>query len=310
MRILESLLPIALLIVLGAGLLRFRFLDEAVRQGLDRLVYWVALPALIVGVLADAPPPGVLGSAAPMALTLCGATAVVAAIGWLFAKGSLPRTEAGVFTQAAFRGNLAFVGLPAIGLAVGGGPGGEALLAKAALVFAPTVVLYNVLSVTVLVAAQHRIDASLPGKMLLTLASNPLLIACGVGLGLWYQEVSLPSVATTTLQLLGKPAATLALISLGAVLASYPVGKRVNAAALASAFKCVATPAVAWGLAMWLGLPTVDRQIVLIFAACPTAVASYVLATQLGGDPGLAAASIVLSTLVSGLSLGVILAMT
>ena len=308
MRILESLLPIALLIALGSGLVRFRFLDETIRQGLDRLVYWIALPALIIQVLAGAPPPDVLGSAAGMAIALCGATTIVAAISWCIARCWLPRPEAGVFTQATFRGNLAFVGLPVIALAVGGGTSGDAMLAKAALVFAPTVVIYNVLSVSALVAAQHRIDASLPRKMARTLASNPLLIACVAGLSLWYAGWSLPSVAITTLELLGKPAATLALISLGGVLASYPVGQRAIVASVAASFKCVLTPTVALGLAMSLGLSAEDRQVVLIFAATPTAVASHVLVTQLGGDHSLAAASIVISTLLSAVSLGVVLA--
>ena len=46
----------------------------------------------------------------------------------------------------------------------------------------------------------------------------------------------------------------------------------------------------------------------MVFAACPTAVASYVLTTQLKGDAGLAAATIVLSTLLSLASLAAVLA--
>lgn len=307
-QIIDSLLPLALLVALGAGLLKFRFFDAAFRKGLDRLVYWVALPALIVRVLAEAPPTQVLGSAGAMVLTLAGATLVMAGLAWAIAKLiRRPDTEAGVFTQAAFRGNLAFVGLPVIALAVGADGQGQALLAKAALVFAPTVVLYNVMGVVVLIGAQNRVDASLPMKMLKSLLMNPLLIACAAGLVVWHFDIALPGVALTTLDLVGKPAAPLALISLGGALVIYPVGKRFGTAALAAALKCGGTPAVAWLIAGGLGLTPDDRLVVLIFAACPTAVASYVLATQLKGDPALAAATIVLSTLLSAVSLGVVL---
>jgi len=308
-QIIDSLLPLALLVALGAALLRLRFFDEAFRKGLDRLVYWVALPALIVRVLAGAPSADVLGEAGQMAVALCGATLIVAAGSWGIAKTlGLPRSESGVFTQAGFRGNLAFVGLPVIALAVGANGDREVILAKAALVFAPTVVLYNVLGVAVLIAAQQRLDATLPWRMLKSLAMNPLLIACVIGLGLWYFAVPLPTAGRTTLELIGKPAAPLALISLGGVLASYPVGRRLKTAALAATLKCGLTPVATWGIGVGLGLPPGDLRVVLIFAACPTAVASYVLATQLKGDPALAAATIVLSTLVSVVSLGVVLA--
>lgn len=310
MQITESLLPLALLVALGAALLRLRFFSEPFRQGLDRLVYWVALPALIVRVLAEAPAAAALGSAGDMAIALCGATVVMAAVSWGIAKMlRLPGSESGVFTQAGFRGNLAFVGLPVIALAVGQHGEGEALLAKAALVFAPTVVLFNVLGVVTLIAAQHRIDATLPLRMLKSLAMNPLLIACVVGLGLWHFNITLPTVGLTTLELVGQPAAPLALISLGGALVSYPVGNRLGIASLAAALKCGVTPIVAWALAGALGLSPDDRLVVLIFAACPTAVAAYVLATQLKGDPALAAATIVISTLLSGVSLGVVIAL-
>lgn len=307
-QIIDSLLPLALLVALGAALLKLRFFDAAFRKGLDRLVYWVALPALIVRVLAEAPPTEVLGSAGAMVLTLGGATLTMAALAWGIAKLiRRPDTEAGVFTQASFRGNLAFVGLPVIALAVGSGDQGQALLAKAALVFAPTVVLFNVLGVVVLIGAQHRLDSSLPVKMLKSLLMNPMLIACALGLVIWHFGLALPGVALTTLDLVGRPAAPLALISLGGALVIYPVGKCFGTATLAAVLKSVGTPIVAWLIAGGLGLTPDDRLVVLIFAACPTAVASYVLATQLKGDPALAAATIVLSTLLSAVSLGVVL---
>ena len=145
--------------------------------------------------------------------------------------------------------------------------------------------------------------------MLKSLATNPLLIACVLGLTLQHFGVALPVSVVSTLDLLGRPAAPLALISLGGALVSYPVGKHFGVAAVSSALKCAGTPALAWVIAGWLGLSAADREIVLILAATPTAVASYVLATQLKGDAGLAATTIVLSTLLSGLSLGVVLAL-
>jgi predicted permease len=58
-----------------------------------------------------------------------------------------------------------------------------------------------------------------------------------------------------------------------------------------------------------LGLAGVERTVILVMLACPTAVISYSMAGQLGGDEGLAAQAVVGSTLASAASLGLILAL-
>jgi predicted permease len=305
-RIAESLLPLALLVGLGAALLKFGFVDQAFRRQLDRLVYWVALPALIVQLLAEAP--AEVTGAGRMLLALVAATLgallLAAAASRLLRR---PRAEFGVLTQAAFRGNLAFVGLPVIILATGQDSG---VVARAVLIFAPIVLLYNVLGVAGLVAAQHRFDAALPRKMAVSMLTNPLLLACGLGLILWWTRAPISQVGQTTLGLIGQTAAPLALISLGGALVNYPVGRHLPMALLAAGLKCVALPLLAWLACGVLGVTGGERQAVLIFAACPTAVASFVLATQLKGDPALASASIVVSTLAAGPALAVVLALT
>ncbi len=301
-------MPIAALVVLGAGLLRLGFYGDAMRRGLDRLVYWVCLPALILQVLLDAPTIG--GGPWRMAGVLLTATVVVMLLAYLVAWAfRVDRPAVGVLAQAAFRGNLAFVGLPVIALALGDDSGGGGVLARATLVFAPLVILYNVLGVVGLVAFGHKLDASLPWKMLRSLVSNPLLIACVVGQAAWSMRVEVPEVAIRTLGLLGQPAAPLALISLGGAVVSYPLGHRLGLATVAAALKLAALPLITWWLAGLVGLSAEDRMIAMVFAACPTAVASYVLATQLDGDEPLAAACIVVTTVGSAVSLAVVLGM-
>ncbi len=63
--------------------------------------------------------------------------------------------------------------------------------------------------------------------------------------------------------------------------------------------KVGAVPALGLGLAWWLGLSPEHTRIVGILLACPTASASYLLASQLGGDDGLASSIVVLSTLLA-----------
>lgn len=300
----HSLLPLTLLVLLGAALMKGRFFTGDFRRQLDRLMYWVALPALIVLALVDAP--AEIGEAGRMTVAFTLATLVTLglAVGWAWRRRQ-PRAAVGVFVQAAFRGNLGFVGLPVIALVSGNDAG---VLARAALMFAPIMVVYNVLGVVILVAAQHRFDRSLPAKMAWSLLTNPLLIACGVGWVFWWLRVDVTEPGRATLELLARTAAPLALISLGGGLVSYPVGRHLPRALTASVLKCGVCPLAAWFCCAALGLDGDARRSVMVFAACPTAVASYVLATQLKGDTALASACIVVSTVVSGVSLGAVLA--
>lgn len=307
--ILASLLPLALLVSIGALLLKFGFYDDTVRRSLDLLVYWVCLPAMLVHSLVGAPTGG-LTEAGLMTLALAIATLGGAGVAILVViLFGLKRAEAGVFAQAAMRGNLAYVGLPVIALAVNGH---EATLAKAALVLAPTMFLFNVLGVFLLVGAMRygHAEAGLGGTVRAlgrSLVTNPLLLSSGFGLALWSLQVKPGPVVMETLELLAMPAATLALLSLGGAIVIHPIHGKLGLALGGATLKCAVVPAIAYACCMLLGIHGVDRQIVLVFGATPTAVASYVLVTQLGGDEPLAAAGIVVSTIASAASLAVAL---
>ena len=61
------------------------------------------------------------------------------------------------------------------------------------------------------------------------------------------------------------------------------------------------------GVCLALGLPPLHRFIVLIYLACPSAVASYVMAEAMGGDGRLAGSVVALTTIYSFLSLSTVL---
>ncbi len=303
--ILGSLLPLSLVVALGAMLLKIGLYDDTVRRSLDLLVYWVCLPAMIVHSLLDSPADA-LAETGWMILAMAAATLGSACVAVFVAVAlRLHRGEAGVFAQSAVRGNLAYVGIPVIALAV---DGHAATMAKAAIVLAPTMFLFNVLGVFMLVTAARygREGASLGSTLRMavhSLVTNPLLIASGVGLGLLALGVRLGGVAMATLDLVAQPSATLALLSLGGAMVVHPIHGKLGLALGGAVLKCAVVPAIALACCVLLGIHGVDRQIVLVFAATPTAVASYVLVTQLGGDEPLAATSVVVSTIASAASL-------
>jgi len=312
MHIFNTLAPVFLLIALGAVLRRRHFADDGLLREFNRLAYWVGLPCLLFVKIATA---GQIGpQAGTLFLVLVIATAGLIVLGLLagWALG-LRRERLGSFVQVAFRGNLAFIGLPVIFFAFAAPAGrdaGQDAQTLAALGMGPLIVVYNAVAVISLLAGRHTLRWSAVRHMGFQMVTNPLLLACVAGSGWSLLGWPVPLAAERTLHLTGQLALPLALIGIG--------GRLVMTGLKGQTLPCLAGAIVKVGVAPVLGLALcrlfgADDQvtaIALILLACPTAVASYVLADQLRGDVELTAGSIVLSTLLSALSLGLVVGMT
>lgn len=306
--VLEQLGPIFLLIALGAALQRGKFFQAGAVSGLNRLCYWIALPALILSSLTRGGPgsgQGAAGWEGHLLAVLIVVTLLVAATGWMVAGWlRLEWRARGTFAQGFFRGNLAFVGLPILLKVPNLDP------TRVLLLLAPMMILYNLLAVSMLVTSRHGFGRftllAVTGEWL----RNPILWASVLG-GLAYaQGWGLPAPLDETVALIGKMAVPLALVTIGAVLTSLPTGAWHGAAWVATAGKVGLSPALGWLAVSILGIHGLDRLIVLVALACPTAVASYTMAGAMGGDEAMAAQTVVGSTLASAGVLALILALT
>lgn len=305
--VVAALIPIIALVALGSGLQRFGFYDEAFRHHIDKLVYWVALPALLIGKLS-LEDPSKLGAST---LLLAFVFTTIASIGLGYLVAALAQTspaERGALVQGGFRSNLAFVGLPVI-LVVSESSAfaGHALASQALLILAPGALLYNICAVTVLELERNRFDVRVVPRFLRSLAANPLILSCTLGLLLGWMGLELPQPLRQILDFLGRVASPLALLSLGGTLTLRAEGNRFGLIIAGTVIKLVVTPLLAWGIGAWLGLPRESLLILLIFASSPTAVASYVMAAQMGGDERLAASVVVMTTFFAAIPLAVAL---
>jgi len=311
MHVLDTLAPVFLVIALGAALRRGGFFSDAFVRGTNRLVYWVGLPCLLFRFLARATDLG--GGGAVAGVVLGGMVAcVVAAYGatWLL---RLPAERVGTLVQGAFRANTAYVGLSVVSLAHPGAAQ-ERAMQLGVIVLAATAPVYNVAAVAVLLASRHRFGVRTVGRLAGGIVTNPIIVACAAGLAFALlvrpAGVLLPQVIDQSLAWIGQFALPLALLGIGAALATTRIRGRTAPALTAASIKVGLGPAVGAGLVVLLGLGPVEARVALIMLACPTATASYVLADQLDGDGPLAAAIVVASTVLSMLSLGAVVALT
>lgn len=266
----QLLLPDFALILLGAAIRRWMRLGDHFWNGLEKLVYFILFPALLINAIVHTRLD--LGVALPLV-----ATAFIAMAGGMV-LGLLPRflvqvpamTFAAVY-QCGYRFN-SYVGLAVAGILFG--PPG---IATMGLIIGAAVPVANLVSVWML--ARH-------GELGLwrEIARNPLIWGTACGFLLNLSGVPLPAPVLAFLERLSDAAIALGLIAVGAALR---LGHVPGVGLLAGWFmivKLIALPCIAFVAGRYLGLSDLNFQVVVLFAALPTASSAYILAMRMGGD--------------------------
>jgi predicted permease len=276
-------------ILLGALLARRFAYQRGFWDGAERLVYYVLFPALLFNSILSAK-----FSLATDSLLLGAAVATLlsaAAMGFL--ARPLFKTEPALFAscvQTAYRYN-SYVGL-ALAQSLFGARG----VALLALILAVCIPLANLIAVTTL--ARH-------GKTHLgrELVTNPLILSTVSGMAAHLAGLELPAFMSSFLTRMGAASLALGLLCIGAGLAFQTVKDDPRSLSWFTFVKLVATPSVAVILALAFGLRGLEAQVVVLFAALPTASSAYILAVRMGGLAAPVAVLITFQTLAAMVTL-------
>lgn len=298
--LLVGVVPVFVLIAIGYGLRKSDFLPDATWRPIEKLSIHLLYPGFLIPAIWTADISGGGAGAAGAAAV----TSVLIIATATYVARPLLRIDGPAFTsvfQGVIRWN-SFVFLPVI-QSIYGTDG----LALAAVVIAAMIPVTNILCVIVLVrwgADQREMS---PLALTKAILSNPILIACLVGLALNLLKVPrLPGISDT-LQLLGGAALPLGLIVAGAGLSFAEVARRRLTIGAVSFIKLVITPPLMWGLCRLYGGDATAQGIALMCGAAPGAAASYILARQMGGDAPLMAGIVALTTVGSAVGIPVVL---
>lgn len=246
-----------------------------------------------------------------MLIVLLATTAVVVAIAALIGRSArLPGATLATLIHAAYRGNLTFVGLPVVIYAFTRGGETAAVASVALIAFVPLVIVYNIAAVVLMqLPGRHLWRGRLHG-LGRRLLGNPILIGTVLGMVIALAGAELPVFIDRTLEAVGQMALPLALIGIGGGLYATRLRGQRRWAVTAALLKTAVTPLIGWGFAVWVGLGPEEMRLALIFLACPTASAAYVLVEEMDGDTALMAGTIVLSYLFSLPSMALVLSLT
>jgi predicted permease len=307
MFIINSIAPIFLLIALGKVVQKTGFLPDHFFKGINRFVFWFALPALLISRISVAELE--LSTLSRIVLLLTSGTLLAMALAWTVSRNlDLPESKTGAFIQGSFRGNGAFIGLPVIVYSLGSlDPRAETL---GTVVLGPVVILFNLLSVLILTHYSKGRNASSTSmaSFLGELVKNPLIAACAIGLALNLGNMALPRFLFRPLDALGGTALPLVLMSIGASLEFERLRGAASPSLIASLIKVVAAPVFGFLLAGLFALSQTERMIAIFYLAAPAAGMSYVMAEVMGNDGPLAGRIVALSTLLSAITIPIIMA--
>jgi predicted permease len=144
---------------------------------------------------------------------------------------------------------------------------------------------------------------------LLHAIKQPLVWAPITGLAMAAAHIPLPDVAQRSFSLIGEATSGVALFATGLLLSGQKL-RISSAVALNVALKNLAQPAVMWLIALLLGLTALHRREMILLGAVPTAVGPMMLAVQYKVDMDESEATILLSTALSMVTMGVFIALT
>ena len=144
---------------------------------------------------------------------------------------------------------------------------------------------------------------------LLHAVKQPLVWAPVAGLALAAAHVPWPDVAQRSFSLIGEATSGVALFATGLLLSALKL-RISRAVALNVSLKNLVQPAVMWLTALGLGLTAVHSREMILLGAVPTAVGPTMLAVQYKVYADEAEATILISTVLSMVTMGVVIALT
>ncbi len=224
-------------------------------------------------------------------------TVVTLLLAWGYARWrDFTRPRSGVFVQAAFRSNLAIVGIALCHAAYG-----ERGVVLAALPVAVMTTAYNILAVIVL-NATHSSDRSL-GHVLLGVLRNPLIIAIVCGAGVRVSGLAVPPLVPALGSAVSAYFMPLVLVAIGASIQLQQLRHAQPLAWEATFWRLCVGPVIGVALALLLEVRGEALGVLFLLLAAPVAATSFVMVSAVRGDGNLAASIVVLSTLLCGLTI-------
>ena len=299
MNIISTIIPIFIIIFLGLFAKQRGFITpDFLHQG-NRLVYYIAIPAMIFSSISKAALKTQMNFAV-ISITLTSLVVIAAVATGITRFLKIKRSSKGSFIQSSFHGNLGYIGLAVAFYYLGDGG-----FVKAAILSGFVMILQNIMAVIIL--QYHKGNNKDSPKMFDTMKktmANPVILSALAGILFSLSNIQMPLIIDRALEILKGMALPLALLIIGASLSFEKIKPRFLNVLVSSFLKVIITPAIGLLLFKVLSIAPEDYLPGLILLASPTATLTYIMAKEIGGDPDFAVAAISICTIISGFTYG------
>ena len=280
--------PLFLLMVLGYFLKAVGMLDKTTLKKMNSLIFKAFLPCLIFYNVYTSEVSDMFDER----LIIFSVVSVIVCFGVLMAIIPLVEKDnkkRGVVIQGIFRSNFVIFGIP-LSVALYG----EGIVGSAAVLIAIVIPVFNFLAVLTLeIFRGGRPDMV---KILKGVVTNPLIISSIIGLIAMGVGLKLPGTIEKAVGDVSKITTPLALIVLGGSLDFKKISGNARLLVLSVIGRLVIVPCVFLPAAIYFGFRNAELAILLSLFASPTAVSSFTMAQQMGGDDELAGQIVVFNT--------------
>ena len=291
----NAVLPMCLIMALGYGTRRLGWIRREEISAINKIAFRIFLPCLLYynvycSDLSGSFDPLLMAYAVGGVLLTFGLS-----LGYTLLTEKLPERR-GVMIQGMFRSNYVIMGIPVATALLGADQ-----LGTVSILIAVVVPLFNMLSVVVLEV--FRGQKPKPLHILGQIAKNPLVIGSVLGILTLTAGIRLPHILEQTIQNISAIASPLQLFLLGAFFQFSGLKTYRRELVTVSAAKLIVAPGLFLGLGALLGFRGVAFVSLIGIFASPTAVNSFTMAQQMGGDAELAGDIVVTTSAVSILTM-------
>lgn len=291
----NAVLPMCLIMALGYGTRRLGWIRREEIFAINKIAFRIFLPCLLYYNVYCS---DLSGSFDPllMAYAVGGVLLTFSlSLGYTLLTEKLPERR-GVMIQGMFRSNYVIMGIPVATALLGSDQ-----LGTVSILIAVVVPLFNMLAVVVLEV--FRGQKPKPLHVLGQIVKNPLVIASALGILTLAAGIRLPHILERTIQNVSAIASPLQLFLLGAFFQFSGLKTYRRELVTVSAAKLIVSPGLFLGLGALLGFRGVAFVSLIGIFASPTAVNSFTMAQQMGGDAELAGDIVVVTSAVSMLTM-------
>ena len=291
----NAVLPMCLVMALGYGTRRLGWLRREEISTINKIAFRIFLPCLLYYNIYCS---DLSGSFDPLLMTYAVGGVLLTfglALGYTLLTEKLPERR-GVLIQGMFRSNYVIMGIPVATALLGADQ-----LGTVSILIAIIVPLFNMLAVVVLEV--FRGQKPKPLHILGQIAKNSLVIGSVLGILTLVAGIRLPHILEQTIQSVSAIASPLQLFLLGAFFQFSGLKTYRRELVTVSIAKLIVSPGLFLGLGALLGFRGVAFVSLIGIFASPTAVNSFTMAQQMGGDAELAGDIVVTTSAASILTM-------